>query len=79
MIQARSVVVDPETGEVVDLGVEAGSGVSTAWTERVIRETERDPFAQEYKEAARILAEMNRFVLRGAVADGLLTEAQAAT
>ena len=28
MIQARSVVVDPETGEVVDLGVEAGSGVS---------------------------------------------------
>ena len=28
MIQERSVVVDPTTGEVVDLGVEAGSGVS---------------------------------------------------
>ena len=53
MIQERSVVVDPTTGEVVDLGVEAGAG--------------------------NILAEMNRFVLRGAVADGLLTEAQART
>ena len=79
MIQERSVVIDPTSGEVVDLGVEAGSGVTNAWAERVIRETERDPFAQQYKEAARMLAEMNRFVLRGAVADGLLTEAQAAT
>lgn len=79
MIQERSVVVDPTTGEVVDLGVEAGSGVTNAWAERVIRETERDPFAAQYKEAAQILAEMNRFVLRGAVADGLLTEAQAKT
>lgn len=79
MIQERSVVVDPTTGEVVDLGVEAGSGVTNAWAERVIREIQRDPFAAQYKEAANILAEMNRFVLRGAVADGLLTEAQAAT
>ena len=79
MIQERSVVVDPTTGEVVDLGVEAGSGVTNAWAERVIREVERDPFAAQYKEAANILAEMNRFVLRGAVADGLLTEAQART
>ncbi len=79
MIQERSVVVDPTTGEVVDLGVEAGSGVTNAWAERVIREIQRDPFAEQYKEAANILAEMNRFVLRGAVADGLLTEAQART
>ena len=79
MIQERSVVVDPTTGEVVDLGVEAGSGVTNAWAERVIREVERDPFAAQYKEAANILAEMNRFVLRGSVADGLLTEAQART
>ena len=79
MIQERSVVVDPTTGEVVDLGVEAGSGVTNAWAERVIREIQRDPFAAQYKEAANILAEMNRFVLRGAVADGLLTEAQART
>ena len=79
MIQERSVVVDPTTGEVVDLGVEAGSGVTNAWAERVIREIQRDPFAEQYKEAANILAEMNRFVLRGAVADGLLTEAQAKT
>ncbi len=79
MIQERSVVVDPTTGEVVDLGVEAGSGVTNAWAERVIREIQRDPFAAQYKEAANILAEMNRFVLRGAVADGLLTEAQAKT
>lgn len=79
MIQERSVVVDPTTGEVVDLGVEAGSGVTNAWAERVIREVQRDPFAEQYKEAANILAEMNRFVLRGAVADGLLTEAQART
>lgn len=79
MIQERSVVVDPTTGEVVDLGVEAGSGVTNAWAERVIREIQRDPFALQYKEAANILAEMNRFVLRGAVADGLLTEAQAKT
>lgn len=79
MIQERSVVVDPTTGEVVDLGVEAGSGVTNAWAERVIREIQRDPFAKQYKEAANILAEMNRFVLRGAVADGLLTEAQAVT
>ena len=79
MIQERSVVVDPTTGEVVDLGVEAGSGVTNAWAERVIREVQRDPFAAQYKEAANILAEMNRFVLRGAVADGLLTEAQART
>ncbi len=79
MIQERSVVVDPTSGEVVDLGVEAGSGVTNAWAERVIREIQRDPFAQQYKEAANILAEMNRFVLRGAVADGLLTEAQART
>lgn len=79
MIQERSVVVDPTTGEVVDLGVEAGSGVTNAWAERVIREIQRDPFAAQYKEAANILAEMNRFVLRGAVADGLLTEAQAVT
>ena len=79
MIQERSVVVDPTSGEVVDLGLEAGSGVTNAWAERVIREVERDPFAAQYKEAAQILAEMNRFVLRGAVADGLLTEAQART
>lgn len=79
MIQERSVVVDPTTGEVVDLGLEAGSGVTNAWAERVIREIQRDPFAAQYKEAANILAEMNRFVLRGAVADGLLTEAQART
>ena len=79
MIQERSVVVDPTSGEVVDLGVEAGSGVTNAWAERVIREIQRDPFAEQYKEAANILAEMNRFVLRGAVADGLLTEAQART
>ena len=79
MIQERSVVVDPTTGEIVDLGVEAGSGVTNAWAERVIREIQRDPFAAQYKEAAQILAEMNRFVLRGAVADGLLTEAQAKT
>ena len=79
MIQERSVVVDPTTGEVVDLGVEAGSGVTNAWAERVIREIQRDPFAEQYKEAANLLAEMNRFVLRGAVADGLLTEAQAKT
>ena len=79
MIQERSVVVDPTTGEVVDLGVEAGSGVTNAWAERVIREVQRDPFAEQYKEAAQLLAEMNRFVLRGAVADGLLTEAQART
>ena len=79
MIQERSVVVDPTTGEVVDFGVEAGSGVTNAWAERVIREIQRDPFAAQYKEAANILAEMNRFVLRGAVADGLLTEAQART
>lgn len=79
MIQERSVVVDPTTGEVVDLGVEAGSGVTNAWAERVIREIQRDPFAEQYKEAANILAEMNRFVLRGSVADGLLTEAQAKT
>ena len=79
MIQERSVVVDPTSGEVVDLGVEAGSGVTNAWAERVIREIQRDPFAAQYKEAANILAEMNRFVLRGAVADGMLTEAQART
>ena len=79
MIQERSVVVDPTTGEVVDLGLEAGSGVTNAWAERVIREIQRDPFAEQYKEAAQILAEMNRFVLRGAVVDGLLTEAQAKT
>ena len=79
MIQERSVVVDPTSGEVVDLGVEAGSGVTNAWAERVIREIQRDPFAAQYKEASNILAEMNRFVLRGAVADGLLTEAQART
>ncbi len=79
MIQERSVVVDPTSGEVVDLGVEAGSGVTNAWAERMMREVQRDPFAEQYKEAANILAEMNRFVLRGAVADGLLTEAQART
>ena len=79
MIQERSVVVDPTSGEVVDLGVEAGSGVTNAWAERMMREIQRDPFAEQYKEAANILAEMNRFVLRGAVADGLLTEAQART
>ena len=77
MIQARSVVVDPETGEVIDPGLEAGSGMNAREIEEAIARVDRDPNAARYRQAAELLAQMNRFVLDGAVRDGLLTEAQA--
>ena len=79
MIRDRSTLVDPTTGHIIDPGVDAGSGMGDLEAQDIIERVERGPFAEGYRRAAELLAEMNREVLDGAVRDGILSAAQAET